>query len=433
MTTYPDVAEAGAPPLAHFVRFGLQLDRDPGPNFSSVFFKYATDPEALGAAPPLLHHVANKSAKVVPERVLNAAMQVLLQGRPDLARSLAEKYLPSHLAPTLHALEVNQAWLLDDMKGWVRALNRYLASHQLAPISLRPAKQLIGQLHCPAVEPVNDGPLITVIMPVWNAADTLEVAVASILDQSWRNLELIAVDDASTDKSWQILKDYAAQDPRLKPQRNAVNVGPYVAKNLGLNAARGAFITGHDADDWAHPDRLTRHMQIINARPNPLPVTMPYGLRMQPDGLFHHTRTAGKATSFDGWMQSTPIGTLFEADFLRNQLGYWDSVRFGADTEILWRARQVLGQGPLEVPLMSMICLDASHSLSNHPVHGTRAEGGGLSWSRRDYLSSVKDWLLDYGPDRSAYLDFPQTKLRFPIPAEMRVSQADIKANLDAI
>ena len=429
-STYSDAVGSHLSPLDHFIKFGLLLDRDPGPAFSSAFHRHGYDPDKVERDHPFLYHLRHPDAGIEKELVLQAAMQVFLRGQHKLALSLARTYLPQHLAITVSAIEANCAWLANDSAGWQAAINKYLVSNNLAEITLRPAETVLGQLCCPSTTPVHGGPLISVIMPVWNAQQTLEIAVNSILHQTWREIEIIAVDDASTDRSWTILEGIAARDKRLKPIRNSVNVGPYVSKNIGLLATRGVYVTGHDADDWAHPERLARHMEMITARPEPLPVSMPYGLRMQPDGLFHHTRRAGEATSLDGWMQSTPIGTLFEAEFLKNRLGFWDSVRFGADTEILLRARQILGKGPLEIPLMSMICLDAPHSLSNNSVHGTRAQHGGLSATRRAYLRSIRDWLIDNPAEHSAFLSFPQDRPRYAIPKEMRVSSADIRANL---
>lgn len=428
--TYPDVTASKLAPLDHFVRFGLLLDRDPGPRFCSLFFRHAYDPDILGDMAPLIHYVQNPTATPDPDSIFHAAMQVFMQGRQDLAQALAQTYLPSHLSQTCAAFAANRAWVSDDMAGWQEALNTYLAFYRLAPIALRPADTLLGQLHCPGLRDVTDGPLISVIMPVWNAQDTVAVAINSILEQTWRNLELIAVDDASTDDSWAILQQIAARDPRVKLIRNSHNAGPYVAKNIGLQHINGAYITGHDADDWAHPERLARHILLMTTRPNPMPVSMPYGLRMQPDGLFHHTRRAGVATSFDGWMQSTPIGTMFAADFLKNKLGYWDSIRFGADTEMLLRARHVLGAGPLEVPLMSMICLDAPHSLSNDVVHGTRAGNGGLSPARRAYLRSVHNWLDTCADAAPVFMDFPQNPPRYAVPQKMQVPRSDIMGNI---
>jgi len=98
----------------------------------------------------------------------------------------------------------------------------------------------------------------------------------------------------------------------------------------------------------------------------------------------------------------------------------------------LMRARHVLGRGPLEIPLMSMICLDAPHSLSNDTVHGTRSADGRLSQSRRTYLGSVRDWLLDQPAQQPARLAFPQKKSRHRTSKAMEVPIADVSQNITA-
>lgn len=428
--TYPDVVSSGLSPINHFLKFGLALARDPGPRFSTIFYQHVYDPDVLGKTHPFIFHLQNPEVNIEKDLVLRAATYVLLQDNPARALQLARKYLPAHLVETIAALQANAACLTGDMWAWQTAVNRYLQRHDLAPLANRAGPTLLSQLWCGPLPKVTEGPLVSVIMPVWNARATVAIAIRSILEQTWQSLELIVVDDASTDGSWQILKDLAAQDPRVRLRRNTVNAGPYVSKNLGLQLAKGAYITGHDADDWAHPERLATHMKFVQTSPRALPVSMPYGLRMQPDGLFSHIRRAGVATSFDGWMQSVPIGTLFEASFLSNKLGYWDTVRFGADTEILLRARHLLGSGPLEIPLMTMFCLDVPDSLSNDMQHGTRVNNTGLSPTRRAYLSSVREWLYAQDMDASLYLDFPQRKARYWVPEQMRVSKAVVMDNL---
>ncbi len=107
------------------------------------------------------------------------------------------------------------------------ALNRAFTAAGLVPIRLRdPGRGLVfGNLD--ATAPAREaGPKISVLVPVWNAAAFLETAIGSLLAQSWRNLEILAVDDASTDDSGAILERMAAADPRLRVFRNPENSAP---------------------------------------------------------------------------------------------------------------------------------------------------------------------------------------------------------------
>lgn len=105
-------------------------------------------------------------------------------------------------------------------------------------------------------------PSISVLLPVHNAARYLRAAVAGILAQTHRDLELIAVDDGSTDASGRILEACAAADPRVR-LISRPNTGIVGALNDGLAVARGEFIARMDADDLASPDRLRGQLEHL--------------------------------------------------------------------------------------------------------------------------------------------------------------------------
>ncbi len=96
--------------------------------------------------------------------------------------------------------------------------------------------------------------LISVIMPCFNAERYLREAVDCVLKQTYPNIELIIVDDGSTDGSVEILQSY---EGRIKVLRQA-NQGPYPARNYGASHATGEFIAFLDADDWWSPDCLEK-------------------------------------------------------------------------------------------------------------------------------------------------------------------------------
>ena len=93
-------------------------------------------------------------------------------------------------------------------------------------------------------------------MPAYNAENTIATAAKSILDQTWSNLELIVVDDGSSDGTWSIIEFVARRDPRVVPLRHPRNRGAYAARNTALSHATGDFVTAHDADDWSHPEKV---------------------------------------------------------------------------------------------------------------------------------------------------------------------------------
>jgi succinoglycan biosynthesis protein ExoO len=101
-------------------------------------------------------------------------------------------------------------------------------------------------------------PRVSVLIPAYDVGDVLPRAVRSVLNQTLQDLEVLVIDDASTDGTYATATALAANDGRVRVLRAARNGGPGAARSLGLNAARGDWIAILDADDVFHPDRLAR-------------------------------------------------------------------------------------------------------------------------------------------------------------------------------
>ena len=111
------------------------------------------------------------------------------------------------------------------------------------------------------------GNLVTVIMPCYNAAPFIEKAALSVLEQSYPDVELVIVDDGSTDNSAAIVKQISNTYPDRITLLHQSQKGPYVARNRGLAHASGKFIAFLDADDWWREDFLEKlHAALINNR-----------------------------------------------------------------------------------------------------------------------------------------------------------------------
>jgi glycosyltransferase involved in cell wall biosynthesis len=106
-------------------------------------------------------------------------------------------------------------------------------------------------------------PRITIGITCHNASDTIARAVESALAQDWPDLEVVAVDDCSTDRSWDILTKLAAREPRLKVVRHEVNRGYPSALNTVMETATGEFVAIFDDDDDNVPDRLRAQYERI--------------------------------------------------------------------------------------------------------------------------------------------------------------------------
>ncbi len=98
---------------------------------------------------------------------------------------------------------------------------------------------------------------VSVIMPIYNAYDFLRPAMDSVVDQTLRDIEIICIDDGSTDHSLDIIKEYQKQDDRIRIITET-NAGPALARNNGLRRARGEYVAFLDADDFFKPELLER-------------------------------------------------------------------------------------------------------------------------------------------------------------------------------
>lgn len=106
------------------------------------------------------------------------------------------------------------------------------------------------------------GELVSIIVPVYNAAETIGYCLDSICAQTYRDIEILAIDDGSTDKSREIIEQYAAKDRRVRPIFKE-NSGVAQSRNLGMELARGTYLQFADSDDWISPVATERFVQAI--------------------------------------------------------------------------------------------------------------------------------------------------------------------------
>lgn len=105
--------------------------------------------------------------------------------------------------------------------------------------------------------------LISVIIPVYNTEKYVEKALSSVIEQTYKNLEIIVIDDKSTDDSPRIIDEIAAKDSRVRVYHSAENVGHSLARNKGLELAQGDYIGFVDSDDYIHPQLYERLLSIM--------------------------------------------------------------------------------------------------------------------------------------------------------------------------
>jgi glycosyltransferase involved in cell wall biosynthesis len=113
-------------------------------------------------------------------------------------------------------------------------------------------------------------PFVSVLMPVYNAAKYLREAVESVLAQTHRELELVAIDDASSDGSLEMLQEYARSDSRVRVFRQPRNEGIVAARNRAFREAspQALYFAILDADDVCEPDRIAQQVAFLDAHPD---------------------------------------------------------------------------------------------------------------------------------------------------------------------
>lgn len=128
-----------------------------------------------------------------------------------------------------------------------------------------------------------DEPAVTVVIPTRNRADLLPGVFGAILAQSSEDLEVIAVDDGSTDRTPDVIASAQAEDPRVRGVRHDMSQGAAAARNTGARHGRGRFLLFEDDDCVSAPDKIERLMRALEAHPE---AGYSYGwLRMRlPDG-----------------------------------------------------------------------------------------------------------------------------------------------------
>ena len=268
---------------------------------------------------------------------------------------------------------------------WVNSL---LEHHQLAgfekdfaakPLTIDDLPNLVRE-----AKSYETGPKVTVLVPVFNGEEFLGTALAGLAAQTHRNLEVLVVDDCSTDGTRALVKKWAAKDSRFKLIEAKQNGGSYRARNIGLSEATGEFVTVHDADDWSHPQKIERQVAALAKNPKLLG-SISHGIRVQHERL-HFYPVAGRL-----FMRKNISSLMFRREIVQDGIGFWDEVRFGADSEFHERMEAKFGR--------SSVTVINGGPLSFTRVHAASLTGGGyastqtgITGIRRFYTDAFKDW-----------------------------------------
>lgn len=150
---------------------------------------------------------------------------------------------------------------------------------------------------------------VSIVTPAHNAAPYIQGAIASVLDQSHQQWELIIIDDASKDNTLELIRAYGEQDKRIKIMTNDRQMGPAVTRNKGIEAARGRYIAFLDSDDLWHSKKLEKQLAFMQERQSPLSYTSYYTINEAGDRLPGSVRVPA-CTTYAELLNGCVIGCL---------------------------------------------------------------------------------------------------------------------------
>jgi FkbM family methyltransferase len=277
----------------------------------------------------------------------------------------------------------------------------------------------IAQVPIPLTRLPADMPLkVSVILPTCDRASTLGAAIDSVLQQTYTNLELIVVDDASSDSTAAVVAGCARADARVKSIRLPTNRGAYWARNVGLQHATGDLVTIQDDDDLSLAHRLEVTVAALQARPDAVAAMAEY-VRRDP---------LGRPVIIDGAVvRALGLHTLMvRRSFLDERLGFYDVVRLSGDIEFYKRLIAAAGPGRLlRIPAVCYHARLGPGSLTTSGI-GRMVFGRGrgeqtLPRIRQAYQAAFDQWHAEIAAGRCpAYLPFPPKEPRlFPAPQEL--------------
>lgn len=180
------------------------------------------------------------------------------------------------------------------------------------------------------------GCTVSVLVTVWNRAHILRETVASIQQSTFRDFEVVLVDDCSTDESWQVCERLACEDAAVRACRNAVNLGDYANRNRAAALAQGRYLKYLDADDLIYSHGLQVMVAALEDFPeaalalsaNVIDPEVPYPQLLTPSDFFHRH-----------FLGRSPLGVGPSAAIIRREcfeaVGGFSGRQFVGDTE-LW-------------------------------------------------------------------------------------------------
>jgi len=316
-------------------------------------------------------------------------------------------------------------------------LNEIFIHHQLSQIALSDEQQPFTVTNLRVIEQINKDQdsqsnsklhKVTVMVTTYNASETIDSCINSLLQQSWQNLEIIVVDDASTDDTLLRLQCLSGDNDAIKVIALPQNVGTFAAKSIGAQYATGEYLTCQDSDDWAHPQKIAEQVQPL-IEDTSIIATTSHWLRLDHDGQYYIRQSYP-------FMRQNPASPMFRLQTVKQETGLWHIVRTGADSEFFERLKLVYGSESIVVVKKPLtIASHRPNSLMTSEKFGIYNRTAALA--RLDYWEAWRLWHIDtlhqkaclVMPSVEKQANAPQA-LFVGIPDSIQVDMLNLKENL---
>lgn len=211
-------------------------------------------------------------------------------------------------------------------------------------------------------------PLISVVMPVHNALPFLGESIRSILEQTLSDFEFVIFDDASTDSSVEVLREWAVRDKRIHLHESTTRLGLSGSSNAVVSKARAPIVARMDADDIAHPERLRRQWDIINGSPD-VAVIGALCNGIDASGREVRPRDRWRLVRRSVYIPFPHGSAMFRRDMF-DQVGGYDEAAAGGEDQDLFSRMAALGR---VMTLPDVLYSYRYHSSNATLFNGTRA------------------------------------------------------------
>lgn len=288
------------------------------------------------------------------------------------------------------------------------------------PVEVRPQPRMQRRRDglAAAAHPVSPEPLVSVVMTTYNSVAHVARAIRSMLEQDHPRIELIVVDDASTDATVQELRRLEAADARVRVIASALNRGTYWSKNKGVLAATGELITFMDSDDVCEPSRISK--QVAALRGKGLVASTCNYVRKLPNGEIVLNR---------GLAERVALISLMVKRQVFGEVGYFDSIRTSADDEMVERLKLAYGRKalvnvaePLYVAQLREESLSTEAGNANN-LSATESTAF-LSAARLHFQRCYQAWHSHVSKAGAVpYVPFPVTNRPFEVHGKLRIEE----------